>query len=322
MPRPPASDSPTTSRSHRSAPMWRSRGRSCGKRITSSGTRFIRYHASSGDRGLSAPAPLSLSCNCDSRRLRWEGRCSATIRGHAARQRGGRRHRLRHAVRRPASACQRSRARDGAVGAHRRCRPLSRDRTARRARQDVYLRPAPVALPPVTVTGAEDPARRIIAAAIARKHELFGRIHDYRYAASVKFVVRDLAKPPDSAASVLLITETRTAAYWEQPDRYQETILARRQSSNLNAEQNLVTVGEIVNFNRERIDLRRYSLVSPIADDALDYYDYRVLDTLTVEGRPAFRLSLRPKLDASPLFVGVIDIADGTYDLLAIDVGV
>src|SRR5207247_8601309 len=34
---------------------------SCGKRITSSGTRFIRYHASSGDRGLSAPAPLSLS---------------------------------------------------------------------------------------------------------------------------------------------------------------------------------------------------------------------------------------------------------------------
>jgi len=189
-------------------------------------------------------------------------------------------------------------------------------------RQDVYLRPAPVALPPVTVTGAEDPARRIIAAAIARKHELFGRIHDYRYAASVKFVVRDLAKPPDSATSVLLITETRTAAYWEQPDRYQETILARRQSSNLSAEQNLVTVGEIVNFNRERIDLRRYSLVSPIADDALDHYDYRVLDTLTVEGRPAFRLSLRPKLDASPLFVGVIDIADATYDLLAIDVGV
>ena len=189
-------------------------------------------------------------------------------------------------------------------------------------RRDVYLHPAPVALPPVTVTPVEDPARRIIAAAIARKHELFGRIHDYRYVASVKFVVRDLAKPPDSAAGVLLITETRTAAYWEQPDRYQETILARRQSSNVNAEQNLVTVGEIVNFNRERIDLRRYSLVSPIADDALDYYDYRVLDTLTVEGRPAFRLSLRPKLDASPLFVGVIDIADATYDVLATDVGV
>ena len=189
-------------------------------------------------------------------------------------------------------------------------------------RQDVYLRPAAVALAPVTVTSVDDPARRIIAAAIARKHELFRRIHDYRYAASVKFVVRDLAKPPDSAASVLLITETRTAAYWEQPDRYQETILARRQSSNLNAEQNLVTVGEIVNFNRDRVDLRKYSLVSPIADDALDHYDYRVLDTLEVEGRRVFRLAIHPKSDASPLFVGVIDIADTTYDVLAIDVGV
>jgi hypothetical protein len=189
-------------------------------------------------------------------------------------------------------------------------------------RQDVYLRPAAIALPTVTVNAVEDPARRIIAAAIARKRELFGRMHDYRYAAAVKFVVRDLAKPPDSAASVLVITETRTRAYWEQPDRYQETILARRQSSNLQAEQNLVTVGEIVNFNRERVDLRRYSLVSPIADDALDQYDYRVLDTLIVEGRRAFRLALRPKTDASPLFVGVIDIADSTYDLLAIDVGV
>jgi Family of unknown function (DUF5686) len=168
----------------------------------------------------------------------------------------------------------------------------------------------------------QDPARRIITAAIARKHELFGRIHDYAYTGAVKFVVRDLAKPPETPASVLVITETRTRAYWEQPDRYQETILARRQSSNLQAEQNLVTVGEIVNFNRERVDLRRYSLVSPIADDALEYYDYRVLDTLVVEGRRAFRLALEPKSDASPLFVGVIDIADSTYDLLAIDVGV
>ena len=189
-------------------------------------------------------------------------------------------------------------------------------------RQDVYLRPAAVPLAAVTVTPEEDAARRIIQAAIARKHELFRRIHDYRYGAYVKFVVRDLTKPPDSAASVLLITETRTAAYWEQPDRYQETILVRRQSRNLRAEENLVTVGEIVNFNRERIDLRRYSLVSPIADDALDAYAYRVLDTIAVDGRRVFRLALAPRSDASPLFVGVIDIADSAYDVVAIDVGV
>jgi hypothetical protein len=83
-----------------------------------------------------------------------------------------------------------------------------------------------------------------------------------------------------------------------------------------------VTVGEIVNFNRERIVLRRYSLVSPIADDALEYYKYGLLDTLAVDGRRVFRLALRPESDASPLFVGVIDIADSTYDVVGIDVGV
>jgi len=37
-------------------------------------------------------------------------------------------------------------------------------------RQDVYLRPAAVPLAPVTVTSDDDPARRIVQAAIARKH--------------------------------------------------------------------------------------------------------------------------------------------------------
>ncbi|HEX4561043.1 MAG TPA: DUF5686 family protein, partial [Gemmatimonadales bacterium] len=187
---------------------------------------------------------------------------------------------------------------------------------------DLHLQAVPVGLEPVVVNAADDPARRIIERAIARKHERLASIHDYSYRAFVKFVLRDLDKPPDSASAVVLITETRTSAYWEQPGRYQETILARRQSRHIDAEQNLVSVGEIVDFNRNRIDLRRYSLVSPIADDATEAYRYRVLDTLEIDGRRAFRLAIEPQTQASPLFAGIIDIADSTYDVLAIDVGV
>ena len=190
------------------------------------------------------------------------------------------------------------------------------------AGMDIAIEPLPVGLPPVTVTPAPDPATGIIARAIAHKTDVLSKIHDYRYGAYVKFVVRDLTKPRDSASSIVLITETRTAAYWEHPDRYLETILARRQSSNLDPSDNLVSVGEIVNFNRNRIDLRKYSIVSPIADDALDHYDYRMLDTLVEQDRRIFRIGLTPKSDASPLFVGVIDIADSTYDVVAVDVGV
>jgi Family of unknown function (DUF5686)/Carboxypeptidase regulatory-like domain len=185
----------------------------------------------------------------------------------------------------------------------------------------LYLHPVALGLAPVVVTGADDLGRRIMRRVIARKHRLYAAIHDYRYDASVKLVLRDADLPSNLPASVLLITETRTSAYWERPDHYQETILARRQSRNFPADQNLVSVGEILNFSKDRVDIPKYSVVSPIADDALEHYDYRVLDTLTVDGRRAYRIGIAPRSRTSPLFVGMLDVADSTYDVLDIDVG-
>jgi len=186
----------------------------------------------------------------------------------------------------------------------------------------LYVRPVALGLAPVVVTGVDELALRIMRRVIARKHEVYAALHDFRFDAYVKFVLRDATIESTLPKSVLLITETRTSAYWEQPDKFQETILARRQSRNLEAQQNLVSVGEIVNFSRDRIDLQKYSVVSPIADDALDHYDYHMLDTLDVDGRRVFRLAIEPRSQASPLFAGMIDVADSTYDVLGIDVGV
>ena len=191
----------------------------------------------------------------------------------------------------------------------------------RPAPRTIYLHPIAIGLAPVVVSARDEFARTVMRRAIARKHALFANLHDYRYDAYVKFVLRDFAKPQDSAAAVLMISETRTSVYWEQPDHYQETILARRASSNLDRQRNLVSVGDIVNFTKDRIDIQKYSVVSPIADDALDHYDYRVLDTLAVDGRRVFRLAIEPLSAASPLFAGMIDVADSTYDVIAIDVG-
>ncbi len=187
--------------------------------------------------------------------------------------------------------------------------------------REIYLHPLAVELAALVVMAGDDLATRIIREAIRRKRDLLARIHDYRYDAYVKLVIRDADKAPDSANAVLLLTETTTSAYWEQPGRYQETILARRQSRNLDAEYNLVSVGEIVNFNRERIDLEKYSVVSPTANDALDHYRYHLLDTLELDGRRVFRLAIEPKSNAAPLFAGMIDIADSTFDVLLVEVG-
>lgn len=184
-----------------------------------------------------------------------------------------------------------------------------------------FLQRVAVQLTPITVTVFDDPAERLIRGAIVRKRAMFATIHDYSYLAYVKLAVRDLAKPPDSSASILLMTETMSETYWEPPNRYQETILSRRQTSNLSASRNLVTVGEIANFHRERIELRQFSVVSPIADDAPGHYHYRVLDTLEVGHRRVVRLAVAPRTEATPLFAGTIDIDDSSFDLVGVDLG-
>ncbi|HUK21256.1 MAG TPA: DUF5686 family protein [Gemmatimonadales bacterium] len=186
--------------------------------------------------------------------------------------------------------------------------------------RDIALRPIPIGLAAVTVTDVDEFARRLMQHAIARKHEVFHAAHDYQYETYVKFVIRDLDQHPDSAQSVLLITETRTTAYWEEPNHFQERIIARRQTSNLAALNNLVAGGELEDFSRDRIEIPKYSIVSPIADDAFDYYDYHLLDTLHVDGRRVYRVGIEPKSQVTPLFVGMVDIADSTYDILQMDV--
>ena len=186
----------------------------------------------------------------------------------------------------------------------------------------MVLDPIAVGLQRVIVTARDDAARRIMTAAIRRKQETRGLVHDYHYDGDTRLVVRDLTKPADSASSIRTITQTRTSAYWEQPDHYQETIVARRQTGNIAPEQNLIGVGQIVNFSRDRVAIAGFELASPVADDALDRYEFRLLDTLAVEGRRVFRMSLEPLARGTPAFTGIIDVVDSTFDVTGIDVGV
>jgi len=185
---------------------------------------------------------------------------------------------------------------------------------------DVYLHTCMVDVGMVKVYGrAYDPGQQIIVEAIRRKEDILSKIHDYRYDAYTKLLVNDETDP--DSAEIMLITETQVTAYWEQPDNYKQVITSRRQSANIEAENNLVTVGEILNFNRNRIELGRYSIVSPTAEDALDHYNYYLMDTVYLDSLAVFRLEIEPKNPDDPLFVGFIHIADSTYDVVMVDVG-
>ena len=166
---------------------------------------------------------------------------------------------------------------------------------------------------------AYDPAQRIIVEAIRRKKDILSKLSDYSFDAYTKLVVHKETSP--DSAEMFLIAESQTSGFWEQPGKYTEVITARRQSSNLPPEANLMSVGEILNFNKNRIEIGQYSVVSPTARDALDHYNYYLLDTVAIDSQRVFVLEVEPKRRSDPLFTGTIQIADSTYDVVAVDFG-
>ena len=185
---------------------------------------------------------------------------------------------------------------------------------------DVRLQPALIELPGTKVFERPyDAAQRIILEAIHRKDSILARVKSYRFDAFTKVVVKEPEKK--DSVKIVLIAETQLTRYWKRPDVYKEIITARRQTANIQADENLVGVGQILDFNLNRIDVGAYSLVSPTATDALDYYDYSILDTLFIDSQAVFRLEIEPRSQTSPLFTGTIDIADSTFAVVGVSVG-
>src|SRR5207302_11102091 len=113
-------------------------------------------------------------------------------------------------------------------------------------------------------SGAASSTRLIVTNAIARRRATLADIRQCRYAALVKVVARDLGQPQDSARSVLLLATVSSSAYWEHPDRYQETIEAHHRAADAGIGRELVSVRDIVDLGWDRIDLEAGAAASPV----------------------------------------------------------
>jgi hypothetical protein len=184
----------------------------------------------------------------------------------------------------------------------------------------ISLPPAVIELSDLVVRSrAYDPAQAIIVEAIKRKQDILRRLNDYSFDAYSKLVVWDESK--EDSSEILLITETQSRSHWEYPDRYKEILMARRQSANLPAEANMVVVGGVLDFNKNRLNIADWQVVSPTATDALNHYNYYLVDSTMIDDRKVFQLDVEPKNNLRPLVVGRIEIADSTFDVIGVDVG-
>jgi hypothetical protein len=174
------------------------------------------------------------------------------------------------------------------------------------------LQPSAIVLPEVVVT-SEDPAVEIIRRAIANKRRWVDRLLNYQMDAFTRQVLR-------RDTSVASITEAYTRGYWQQGDTLREVVLQKRQTRNIQAGFNFASVGQILNFNDERVRFVGYSFVGPTAQDALDHYVYKLLRTRISYDREMYEIRMTPRSRTTPLFAGTVHIEGGSYALVGIDV--
>jgi len=178
--------------------------------------------------------------------------------------------------------------------------------------RNIALEPSNIILPEILVT-SEDPAVEIIRRAIAQKRIWTRRLHSFEMDAFTRQTLfRD--------TSIASITESFTKGYWQQGDTLREIVVQRRQTANVTSAFNVASVGRLLNFNDDEIRFLGYSFVGPTAQDAFDYYDFKLLRTRSSFGEEIYDIRMIPRTRTVPLFDGIVSIANISYALMGIDV--
>jgi hypothetical protein len=199
---------------------------------------------------------------------------------------------------------------------------------------DFQLRPIAVHLPGVLITPGMNPANAIILKAIERKKIRNASLHSYVYYATSKTVLRapEELKMNDNSASASLgysdtskmkigaIFENQSKGYFLAPSRLKEEIIARKQTANLPPSVNMLTGGRIIqDFYSDDIKFFNSSVTGPLADGALDYYYFDLLDSSFIDNKKILKVHMSPVDLLAPGFSGDIFIEGSTYNLTKVD---
>lgn len=188
--------------------------------------------------------------------------------------------------------------------------------------RDVFLEPSEIMTETIVVLG-EDPAYEIIRKAIKYKKEFRSMLNEYDYDSYTKYVFRsnlsELKK--DSLTEkdkypIFAILESETKGYFRKPDEYKEIVRSKRETANILKG---IATPYIVNFYDEMIDFGEVKITGPLADDAEDYYQYRLDKVTSIDSQRVFKIKVLDGSGFFPLFKGDIYIADSTFALLKVD---
>ncbi|SMO59825.1 DUF5686 and carboxypeptidase-like regulatory domain-containing protein [Fodinibius sediminis] len=179
------------------------------------------------------------------------------------------------------------------------------------ARQDIALQPSVTELGEIVVTD-ENPAVRIMREVIRRKQQWRRQLQTYEAEAYTR---QTLAND----TSIVSITESASRVFWDNEQGHREVLKSKRQTANIQDTENLAGVSYLPNLYDDNVDIAGFELVGVTHPDALDFYDFRLLEQTSLDNQTVYKIEVIPARRLQPLFRGTVFVLDGAYALLEVD---
>lgn len=188
-------------------------------------------------------------------------------------------------------------------------------------------------------SGDEDPAYEIIRQAIKKRSFYNSQVKAFQCEAYIKGLVKLRSMPdrilgrkvPDedrkemrldsTGKGIIFLSESITKVAMQQPDKMKLEVISGRQSGSNGFGFNFPTFISLYENNvsmfTSRLNPRGF--ISPIADNALNYYRYKFLGSFFEDGKEINTIRVIPKRSYEPVFSGIIYITDADWRIHSCD---
>ncbi|MCX6147844.1 MAG: DUF5686 family protein [Candidatus Kapabacteria bacterium] len=96
-------------------------------------------------------------------------------------------------------------------------------------------------------------------------------------------------------------------------------IIQRRQTANMQPQDNLISISNFQNFYDDEVKIADAHIITPLSKDALSYYNFKIIKKIKQDNRYIYVMKVEPKSNTYPSFYGTIQIVEGTYSLVDLD---
>ena len=194
-----------------------------------------------------------------------------------------------------------------------------------------------ISLSEVVINTKDNPANAVIRQAIANKKENSEQTARFKadfYSRGI-FKVKDLPKKimgqkvgdldgavDSTGTGIIYLSETVSKITFEKPDNLKERIIASKVSGKDNGFSYNTARATTYDFYDNTLDFNS-KLISPIADNAFNYYKFKLEGTFQDENNVMInKIKVTPKRDAEPVFEGYIYIVEDSWVIYAIDLDI